>query len=392
VKSIVSDNDRWQGRLIRSGYFVGAVLLHLILFLLLATWIVFKAPATQVDVTSFLPVSVRRPPPPAPPPPSGGDAANNFEPAVQTAPPPTVPTIVATLNSSSFTVKTVKVAIPNLPASMSAPVGTGLSGHDAPGQEAGAGSPFGSAGGSGVPQLEGYLYDFKQTRDGQPTNIDSGGYEHKILDFINADWDESVLRDYYKSPKPLSTSSIFVPVINAEDGPKAFGVENEVKPNLYCVLYKVTASPPQEGTYHFVGTADDILFVRVNHQTVLDGTDYGIDKELRAKEKSFQMTNFNPTFPNNADFWIGTPFHVSAGETVDIEILIGEQPGGKSDYFVYIMRDEDADAYQKQSNGSPLLPVFQLDSNPIKPVSEPMSWPPFAAPPQPWTAAAKEGL
>jgi hypothetical protein len=383
MKATSHDVARWQARLIRSGYFVGALLLHLIVFFMLATWVIFRSPIQPEDVASFSSTTVKPPPPPpAPPAASGGEAANNFEPSTTTTPPPTAPTIVATMNPSAFSVQAVKVSLPNLPASMTQPTGSALSGHNTPGQQVGAGSPFGSSESGGAPLLQGYLYDLKQTRDNQPTSIDSGGYEKKILEFIRSDWDESVLRDFYKSPKALSTSSIFVPVINAEDGPKAFGVENEVKPNLYCVLYKVTATPPQEGTYHFVGTADDIMFVRVNHKTVLDGTDYGIDHELRDKEQSFQMTNFNPTFPNNANFWIGTPFHVDAGESIDIEVLIGEQPGGKSDYFLYIMRDEST--YEKQSNGSPLLPIFQLDAKPIKPVSEPMSWPPFAATPEPW--------
>jgi hypothetical protein len=272
---------------------------------------------------------------------------------------------------------------------MNQPAGSGLSGHNAPGEQVGAGSPFGSATNGGGHQFEGFLYDLKQTRDGQATNMDPGLYEQKILEFVNSNWSEGVFRDYYKSSKSLSTPSIFVPIINADDGPKAFGVEGEVKPNMYCVLYKVTATPPEDGTYHFVGTADDILFVRVNGKTVLDGTDYGIDRDLRAKEKSFEMTNFHGTFPNNEQFWVGLPFHVSAHESVDIEVLVGEEPGGKSDYFLFIQRDEST--YEKQSNGSPLLPVFQLDDKPIHPTAEPMSFPPFAPTPEPWSAST-EGL
>jgi hypothetical protein len=389
VKSLTSDNVIWQRRLIRSGYFIGAVLFHLVLFLMLATWIIFKAPVTQGDAASFLPVSVPPPPPPAPPASSGGDTVSDLEPSVQVTPPPTVPTVVTTLGPSTFALKAVKVTLPNLPASLSSPpVGTGLSGHDAPGSGQGAGSPFGSSQSGGSPELTGYLYDLKQTSDGQPTNMDPGGYHNKIREFVASNWDPGVLRPYYKVTNPLNTSSIFIPIINAEDGPKAFGVEKEVQPNMYCVWYKVSAAPPQDGTYHFVGVGDDILVVRVNGRTVLDGTLNGVTDELRNKQSSMMMTNFNPTCEPDSHFWIGTPFHASAGESVDIDVLIGEEPGGKSAYFLYIMRDEDADSYQKQSNGSPLLPVFQLDSKPIKPESEPMSWPPFAAPPQPWTPEA----
>lgn len=387
MNTSIPKSGRWQHSLTRSGYFVGALLLHLIAFFMLATWIIFKAPIPQND-GNFRTVAIAPPPPPPPAPPSaaGGDAANNFEPSAETVPAPSVPSIVATSNLSDFAIKSVAVAIPNLPAATAPPSGSGLSGHDAPGQDVGSGSPFGSADSGNHNQFEGYLYDLKQTRDGQSTNMDPGLYEQKILQFINSDWDEGVFRDFYKSPKELSTSSIFVPVIHAEDGPKAFGVENEVKPNMYCVLYKVTASPPEDGTYHFVGTADDIMFVRVNGKTVLDGTDYGIDHELRDKEKSIQMTDFHGTFPNNEQFWIGLPFHASAHESVDIEVLIGEEPGGKSDYFLFIQREEST--YPSQPNGSPLLPIFQLDDKPIHPNAAPGSFPPSAPTPYPWSASS----
>jgi hypothetical protein len=217
--------DWWQHSLMRSGYFIGAVLLHLLAFLMLATWIVFKAPIPQVD-GNFRTVAIAPPPPPPPAPPaaSGGDAVNNFEPSAQAVPTPSVPSIVVTSNLSAFMVKSVAVAIPNLPASTATPSGSGLTGHDAPGEQTGAGSPFGSADSGNHSQFEGYLYDLKQTRDGQSTNMDSGLYEKKILEFVNANWDEGVLHDFYKSPKALSTSSIFVNIKKAQDGPKTKGV------------------------------------------------------------------------------------------------------------------------------------------------------------------------
>jgi hypothetical protein len=381
----LSKPDKLQNSLIRSGYFVGAVLLHVVVFFMVATWIVFKAPAVHDDST-FLSTSVTPPPPPPPAPPaaSGGDAVNNFEPAAQATPAPAMPSIVVTSNASAFSVNAVAVAIPNLPAATAPPSGSGLSGHDTPGQQAGAGSPFGSAATGGATQLEGYLYDLKQTPDGKPTNMDPGLYHQKIRDFVANDWDPSLLHSYYQCATPLHASSIFIPVINADDGPKAFGVEKEVKPNMYCVLYKVTAAPSQDGTYHFIGTGDDILLVRVNHRTMLDACDRPATDELRQKEATVTMTNFNPTWPDNGIFKIGPAFHVSANEAVDIEVLIGEEPGGRSDYFLFIEREEST--YDKQSNGTPLWPIFQLDPKPIHPVSEAQSFPPFSATPEPWEA------
>jgi hypothetical protein len=57
----------WTERLSRSGYFFGAVLLHLIVFVMVATWVIFPAfhPPTEDFVKTYLPPS--SPPPPPPP-------------------------------------------------------------------------------------------------------------------------------------------------------------------------------------------------------------------------------------------------------------------------------------------------------------------------------------
>ncbi len=377
----------WQYRLTRSVYFLAAVLLHLIVFLMISTWIVFKAPPAP-ETASFLAVSTqpKPPPPPAPPPPSGGTAANPLEAAAQATPPSSPTSVIVSSIPSNFGLKSVKVAMPNLPASFTQPQGTDLSGQAMPGLSQGAGSPFGSPNQNGTQQFVGYLYDLKQSPSGNPTGLDAGGLHEKMKALIASNWSPNILSPYYKSPTPLNTSSIFVPTINAEDGPKAFGVEKEVKPNVYIVWYKVTASPTQDGTYHFVGAGDDILLVRVNHKMELDGSGRPIWAN-QAKAQKYCMTNFNPTWEGNANFWIGEPFHVSAGEPVDIDVIIGEEPGGRSNYFLFLQRDEST--YQKQSNGTPLLPIFQLDSTPIKPVGAPGTFPPFSSTPEPWQAVSK---
>ncbi|HEX4140192.1 MAG TPA: hypothetical protein VHY09_07575, partial [Candidatus Methylacidiphilales bacterium] len=322
-------------RVKRAGYLVCAILLHLVVFSLIATWVVFRAIQPPEDATTFHAIKIPTPPQ-QPPAPAGGESANAMEPTVDNTPPTSTPTVISTPVSVSFTVNAAKPTLPNLPAAVSVPTGSALAGHDTSGDAHGSGSVFGTEEGSASSQFEGYLYDLKQTDDRKPTGMDPGGYHNKIAQFIANDWDPGVLRPYYKANKALHTSSIFIPIIDANDGPRDFGVQNEVQPRMYCVWYKVTAAPPEDGTYHFVGTADDIMLVRVNHHTVLDGSDRTVDKAVRDKQTSFNMTNFDPTFGPNGDFWIGTPFHVSAHESVDIEVLIGEEPGGKSDYFLFI--------------------------------------------------------
>jgi hypothetical protein len=243
---------------------------------------------------------------------------------------------------------------------------------------------FGAPNGRG---LEGNLYDLKQTSDRKSTDMDQDKYHAKITEFVHADWDPGVLKDYYKSPKLLKTPTIFIPTIHADDGPKAFGVENEVQPNMYVVLYKGTVIPPEDGTYHFVGVADDILVVRANRHTVLDWCLYPVSY-LQAEQKKYDITSphYTPTHSNDAFLWVGLPLHLQAGNPVELEVLIGEQPGGYSNYYLLMQRDETT--YPIQDNKTPLLPIFQLDSQPIQAHG---NYPPFLTTPAPWKSAPADG-
>jgi len=62
----------WMEKISRSGYFFGALLLHLIVFFMVATWVIFPAfhPPTEDFTKTYLPPSSPPPPPPPPTPPT----------------------------------------------------------------------------------------------------------------------------------------------------------------------------------------------------------------------------------------------------------------------------------------------------------------------------------
>lgn len=68
VEPSPAKKKHWTERISRSGYFFGAVLFHLIVFLMVATWVIFPAfhPPTEDFTKTYLPPS--SPPPPPPPP------------------------------------------------------------------------------------------------------------------------------------------------------------------------------------------------------------------------------------------------------------------------------------------------------------------------------------
>jgi hypothetical protein len=60
--------QNWMEKISRSGYFFGALLLHFVVFVMVATWVIFPAihPPTEDFTKTYIPASA--PPPPPPPP------------------------------------------------------------------------------------------------------------------------------------------------------------------------------------------------------------------------------------------------------------------------------------------------------------------------------------
>jgi len=59
----------------------------------------------------------------------------------------------------------------------------------------------------------------------------------------------------------------------------------------------------------------------------------------------------------------GDPVQVNAGESYPIEILIGEWPGGQ--FKAWLMIEKDGVQYEKDANGTPILPIFKLAESTI---------------------------
>ncbi len=249
----------------------GALLLHIVLFLLVAELVIWKG--TPPDDASFRFAAIPKAPPPPPQPPAAGDAAQNptLEPQPTVVPDVTPPAVVTTSFKSEFTVDSAKLAqsVLSQPQAMTT-VGSGLTqGSNNTGQ--GSGNGFGSSTG-GDNQLVGYLYDLKQTSDGKPTGMTPDNYHQILMRFARAGWDESILAPYYKSPKPLYTSHVLVPNMDSSEGPKAFGLERDVQPKMWIIWYRGKVSAPATADYRFAGFADDVLLVRLAGKTVLDGS------------------------------------------------------------------------------------------------------------------------
>ncbi len=228
--------------------------------------------------------------------------------------------------------------------------------------------------------LTGTFYDLKQTRRKKPTEISNGEYQQVFRRFVSEHWRESILDDYFKGPQTLSATQIMIPSMSADEGPKAFGLEGSVQPSRWLVHYKGKVSPPVDGVYHFVGAGDDVMIVRFNGKVVLDRCWYSQkDSDWRPQG------NYDYGWSNiPGGFAKGDAIQVRAGQFYDMDVLIGEQPGGM--VFACLLIEQEGATYRKDKSGAPILPVFRLADVPVPKLARGQTLPPFEADGPVWKA------
>lgn len=203
--------------------------------------------------------------------------------------------------------------------------------------------------------LIGIFYDLKQDQRGETKRVN---YFDVVAEFLNSDWDEGVLNDFYRVSRPLFATSVFIPYIKAEAAPTAFGAEKTVDPGQWLIHYKGQVVAPRAGTFRFVGMADDLLAVAVDESTVLVA---GLFR-LRFPKKWYPSTT-DPDLKAPCGPMVGGDwFTVKAGEIVDLDILIGERPGGG--FGAWLEIEEKGIYYQPDEKGRKAYPIFQVSRVP----------------------------
>ncbi|MEZ0386219.1 MAG: hypothetical protein ACAI34_04065 [Verrucomicrobium sp.] len=197
------------------------------------------------------------------------------------------------------------------------------------------------------------IYDLKQTQSRQPSNVSAGEYPDVVKEFLQKGWDELVLNRFFRITRPLYSTQIFIPRISADVAPKAYGVDNVMRPSAWVIHYKGQVSPPEDGTYRFAGYADDVLAVAVNNKTVCIGA--RPDMEMKSLWKSTENEGADAF---NGNLMYGDWIPMKKGEPIDLDVLVGERPGG--DFCAFLLFQKQGVDYPKDRSGKLILPVFQL--------------------------------
>ena len=367
----MSRKDVWRERMLRSSYFFGAVVFHLLLFFFLAALVVLKSPPPP-PADEFRPFMVKLTPPTVSPP-VGSAAVNAPQPKPQLVMTTATPPSLITTIHSTFAVDVANVmARMNSEIDLPLPRGSGAassSGHDS----GDLGNGYGTGNGDG---FVGTLYDLKQTPDHKPTDIAENDQELgdafvdpnwpgsmatqqglKLLRSFVSNWDMSLLDDYFKAPNTLSAVQICVPLTPSVNAPQAFQVEGTVRARRWIVIYNAKVIAPVTGRFRFVGFADDFMVVRVDGQNVLDASLRG--EELDPNANTDEDVGMGPEHqPLHCGKWI----QLDAGVSLNMQVLIGEGPGGLSCFLLMIQQEGVATV-----KGD--YPVFQLQDAPVPEIS-----------------------
>lgn len=226
--------------------------------------------------------------------------------------------------------------------------------------------------------LIGIFYDLKQNMKGEPLKAD---YFRTVGEFLKSGWEESVLSPFFRVTRPVYGTQVFIPNIGSGAGPMAFHVEEVVKPEQWIVVYKGQVSPPEDGTYRFVGIADDALAVAVNGKTCLVShfggwADYSGWQEPEPENPNIRV--------ESGKLRHGDWFEAKKGEPIDLDILIGEYPG--TAFGAWLLIEKQGESYPEVdfpgAGKVPAYPVFQVRAEPIP---EGRYGVPFSVSPDAWT-------
>lgn len=201
----------------------------------------------------------------------------------------------------------------------------------------------------------GRLYDLKQSADRKNRNVVTNSSQYfSVLNKFVRNWDQSILDKYFRADLELYTRQFFMPLIKADEAPKAFGAAGEIKPIYWAAHYQGEVVAPFSGTIRFAGQGDNILVVRFDNKVVLDAS-LGVPLEAC---RDVQRDPIGRTAdPYRRPMVAGEWFTVRAGDSYPMEVLLGEYGGLFSCYLLVEVKDQ---SYKKQSDGiNPRLPVWQ---------------------------------
>jgi hypothetical protein len=228
----------------------------------------------------------------------------------------------------------------------------------------GSGTGKGGGGGFGSTQrssggLEGTLYDFKQKPDGGQISYntaDPAEFVDRALRLQRSRFSQSALSRHFRAPNSLFLTHLAIPNSDASDGPSFFGAKDSIQPSGWLAHYRGKVTVPRTGTYRFSGLGDDYLVVLVNGRMRLAACWSDIQPAIAGRWDATEPTGRFQSHIDGMRLVYGDWIPLKSGESIELDIAIGERPGGKVGFVLHI--EEKGVEYPIDPNGRPVLPLF----------------------------------
>ncbi len=210
--------------------------------------------------------------------------------------------------------------------------------------------------------LVGTFYDFKRDRKGRSVIMDPHKFVSEVAGFVRNGWRTSKFARYYRSPKQLYASCFMVPPVKSSVAPAAFDEADTVG---YCWLahYKGQLAYHEDITFRFWGHGDDVMVVRVGGKEVLvacwPGSTWSPQESLTSAAGGWQSSSSKSrtySLGNNTAV-VGDWITLKKGMPLDMEVIIGEVPGGT--FCSMLTVEVQGVEYELNRQQAPILPMFK---------------------------------
>ena len=223
-------------------------------------------------------------------------------------------------------------------------------------------------------ELEGTMYDLKLKADGKkPSGIDEKSFPDAVKKIVRNRFRPTSLADFYRVDKKFFATMFYIPLQEAGEAPKTFGVSGKVKPNNFIIHYTGSFAAPEDGTYRFVGLGDESIIAMVDGSVKLEGNWVPfLSYAERNDRQGDSVLGFFPVDKKENEGWArlreGEWIGLKAGQARRLDVLLVEQgdpsaPGGGNFAFVLLMEKQGV-KYETKKKGNQtltILPPFLLE-------------------------------
>lgn len=211
----------------------------------------------------------------------------------------------------------------------------------------------GQSGGIPPGYMIGEMFDFKRDAAGNEiADWDSGLYWEQARKLINGGrFGVEAEKHVYKVPARVALNKIWIPTQGAENGPKAFGVGDKMKPRGWLAHYSATLVPKESGRFRFIGDFDDFMACFIDGKVVFEAN------WSNCGERPASVTGWKSPVgksPYGIDV-VGDWFALKKGQSVRVDICLGERPGGM--IGGRLMLDREGATYAMDGK-RPVWPLF----------------------------------